>query len=216
MKAAQTANSLLATLTLVVFAACSKTETPPPPEVPALIVESHVAFYQADRRTPREKPREPLRLWMPYVVGDLYGSPNAGEITPVTLNDDLSFRMNLNRAGVLLEKALVPTAFVTRWMTIEPAEARIARLLPYVLPADNIQPLGQAEWLDEATRDRYMLIYVDRPARVRGEIVYEKRSLEFDIEAKQAGYLWVRQPETNGTFTATPRPANIILGVMPP
>ena len=40
-----------------------------------------------------------------------------------------------------------------------------------------------------------MLVYVDRPARIRGEIVYEGRSLRFDIEAKEAGYLWIRQPE---------------------
>jgi hypothetical protein len=60
-----------------------------------------------------------------------------------------------------------------------------------------------------------MLIYVDRPARVVGEIVYEGLKLRFDIEAKEAGYLWIHQPEGNGTYRATPRPARVALAVMP-
>ena len=43
-----------------------------------------------------------------------------------------------------------------------------------------------------------MLVYLDRPARLRGEIVHEGRSLRFDIEAKEAGYLWIQQPEGSG------------------
>ena len=47
-------------------------------------------------KTPRPAPKESLRLWVPYVVGDLYGSPNAGEISPTSLNPDLSFTLDLN------------------------------------------------------------------------------------------------------------------------
>jgi len=56
-----------------------------------------------------------------------------------------------------------------------------------------------------------MLIYVDRPARVRGEIVYEGRSLRFDIAASEAGYLWVRQPENSGEYTVVPSPKHLVL-----
>ncbi len=45
-----------------------------------------------------------------------------------------------------------------------------------------------------------MLVYLDRPARIRGEIVHEGRNLRFDIEAKEAGYLWIQQPEGSGVF----------------
>jgi hypothetical protein len=60
-----------------------------------------------------------------------------------------------------------------------------------------------------------MLIYVDRPARIRGEIVYERRNLRFDIEAKAAGYLWVQQPEGSGEYRAATPPIHPILAVMP-
>ncbi len=39
---------------------------------------------------------------------------------------------------------LIPTEFSQKWMIIEPAAARIARLSPFVLPADDIVPVGVA------------------------------------------------------------------------
>ena len=150
------------------------------------VTHSHVVFYSSDGKTVEPPPKEPVRLWVPYVVGDIYGSPNEGEIQPVDLKPDMSFTLNLNLGHLKLEKMLVPTQFSQKWMSIEPKEARVARLSPFVLPAKGIAPLGVAEWLDEETHDKLMLVYIDRPARVRGEIVYEGRNLRFDIEAKEA------------------------------
>jgi hypothetical protein len=206
---------IILALSLVALAACGKRAEAPPPE-PGLIVQSHVAFYEADGKTLREAPKEPLRLWVPYLVGDLYGSPNEGEIVPVTLQPDMSFSMDLNGADQILAKGLVPTQFSQKWMAIEPAEARVARVLPFVMPADNIGPVGVSEWLDHGSGTKLMLIYVDRPARIRGDIVYESRRLQFDIEAKEAGYLWIQQPEGNGTYRAAPWPKDVVLAVFPP
>lgn len=194
---------------------CSKPSDDADPPVPDWIIHSHVAFLENDGQTPRAKPNTPMKLWMPYVVGDLYGSPNEGELVPVDLGADMSFTLNLNLKHLRLGKLLVPTNFSMRWMNIDPAQARVARLLPFVMPRDGIEPLGLCEWLDADTGERLMLIYVDRPARVRGEIVYEGRSLEFDIEAKEAGFLWIHQPRDSGVYRAVARPAKLILGVMP-
>jgi hypothetical protein len=202
-------------LALLLLAACGRKDVPPPPQ-PSLLVQSRVVFVEADGKTERPAPAGALRIWAPYLVGDLYGSPNEGEIVPVTLKADRSFEMNLNGAGKKLEKALVPTVFSQKWMAIEPANARVARVLPFVLPEDNIAPVGVSEWLDRADQSKLMLLYVDRPARIRGDIVYEKRQLTFDIEAKEAGYLWVRQPRGNGAFTAASRPDQLVLAVFPP
>jgi hypothetical protein len=204
--------SLFAALTLVALVACSRQK---PPELPGLIVESRVVFYQADGKTPRAAPKQPLRLWMPHVVGDLYGSPNEGEVTQVTLKPDLSFTLDLNGAGKILEKGLVPTRFSQKWMAIEPTDARVARVLPFVMPADSIGPVGVAEWLDADSGAKLMLVYVDRPARIRGDIVYESRRLQFDIEAREAGYLWIQQPDGNGTYRAAPWPKKVVLAVFP-
>lgn len=199
---------------LALLSGCGSREEAPPPRNDWFI-RSHVAFVEADGKTPRPVPKEPLRLWMPYVVGDIYGDPNEGEMSPVTLNPDLSFTLDLNAGYAKLQRALIPTRFSQRWMQIEPADARVARLSPFVQPADGIVPLGTSEWLDADTGGRLMLVYFDRPARIRGEIVYEGRSLRFDIEAKEAGYVWIRQPEGSGEFTMAPWPGRVILALMP-
>jgi hypothetical protein len=197
------------------LAACApKSEDAVPPHED-WIIESQVTFPERDGRSAKPGPNEPLRLWVPYVVGDIYGSPNAGEITPVDLRANLTFTMNLNLGYLKLARALVPTAFSQKWLSIEPKEARVARVMPFVLPVDGIAPVGTAEWLDTDSNARLMLVYVDRPSRVRGEVVYEGRSLSFDIAAKEAGYLWVRQPEKSGEFTVVPRPRRLVLAVVP-
>ena len=167
------------------------------------------------RQDAAEAPAESLRLWVPYVVGDLYGAPNAGELAPVTFKPDLSFVLDLNKSHENLAKVLIPTEFSQKWMIIEPATARIARLSPFVLPADGIVPVGVAEWLDADTGTKLMLVYLDRPARLRGEIVHEGRNLRFDIEAKEAGYLWIQQPEGSGDLPQGDLAGRVVLAVMP-
>ena len=131
---------------------CGAPKEEGPAPLSHLIINSHVTFVGADGKTLREAPKEPLRLWMPYVVGDFYGAPNAGELVPVELRPDMSFSVNLNAALPLIPKALIPTAFSQKWMAIEPVEARVARLSPFVLPSEGIVPVGMTEWLDAAHR----------------------------------------------------------------
>jgi len=45
--------------------------------------------------------------------------------------------------------------------------------------------------------------------------VHEGRNLRFDIETKEAGYVWIRQPEGSGEFTMAPWPGRVILALMP-
>jgi hypothetical protein len=200
---------------IVALSSCSKPSDDVEPPNPEWIVRSHVVFMAADGKTPTPVPKQPVRLWVPYVVGDIYGSPNAGELVPVELQPDMSFTLNLNLKHLRLAKVLEPTSFSQKWMEIEPKEARVARVLPFVVQKDGIQPLGVAEWLDSDSGDKLMLVYVDRPARIRGDIVYEGRSLTFAIDAKEAGFLWVRQPPQSGTYEPVPRPANLVLAVFP-
>jgi hypothetical protein len=203
----------MAALAMCLLTACGRDRAPP--AEPTLVFDSRVVFVAADGKTPRAAPGIPLRIWAPMLVGDIYGSPNEGEATQITLKSDMSFHMDLNGVGATVEKGLVPTQFSQKWMAIEPANARVARMLPFVMAADNITPAGTAEWLDQESGAKLMLIYVDRPAHIRGDIVYYERKLHFEIVAEHAGFLWVRQPDGNGTFRATPAPKKLVLAVFP-
>jgi hypothetical protein len=208
------ARTWLALTSLALLSACAR-EEPPAPTRADWVLETRVVFFEADGKTARPAPKQDLRLWMPWVVGDIYGDPNEGELAPATLKPDLSFSLDLNKSREKVGRALIPTEFSQKWMSIEPKEARVARISPFVLPADGIEPLGMCEWLDVDTRDKLMLVYFDRPARIRGEIVYEGRSLRFDIESKEAGYVWIRQPEGSGEFRMAPWPGRVLLAVIP-
>src|ERR1041385_496266 len=208
------AYTLFGLATLLLGACAPKTEDADPPHT-QWIVDAAVTFPVKDGHSARPAQGEQLRLWVPYIVGDLYGSPNAGEIAPVELRANLTFTMNLNLGYNKLARVLVPTAFQEKWMSIEPQDARVARVLPFVMPVRGGEPIGRAEWLDTDTGTRLMLVYVDRPARIVGDIVYEGRSLRFDIDPPEAGYLWVRQPENSGEYAVVPRPLHLALAVVP-
>ena len=206
---------LLVLTSLALLAGCGPRGEAPAPQRPDWVLQSRVVFFEADGKTERPAPKEDLRLWVPYVVGDLYGAPNAGDLAPVMLKPDLSFSLDLNKSHEKLAKTLIPTKFSQKWMTIEPVTAQVARLSPFVLPVDGIVPVGMCEWLDIDTGNKLMLVYLDQPARIRGEIVYEGRSLRYDIDAKEAGYLWIRQPEGSGESRVAPWPGRVLLAVMP-
>ena len=105
---------------LATLLSCEKPSDDAKPPHEDWIIESRVVFLEADRRTPRERPNERLRLWVPYIVGDFYGSNNEGEISPVDLRANLTFTMNLNLGYNKLARVLVPTEFSEKWMSIEP------------------------------------------------------------------------------------------------
>src|SRR5262245_31989024 len=114
------ARGLTVLTSLALMAGCAKQEPSAPAARADWVLESRVVFVEADGKTPRLTPREDMRLWMPFVVGDIYGDPNEGELADATLKPDLSFSLDLNKSREKLGKVLVPTVFSQKWMSIEP------------------------------------------------------------------------------------------------
>lgn len=171
----------------------------------------------ADLRKERKAPPvHEMRLWFPYVTGDLYGPPNTGSFYDAPLTPDGSFELDLNKPHGNVLKSLQRTAFSMRALAIAPPETRIARLLPFVMQADGIEPLGQGDWIDRDTRRKLMLIYVDRKARITGSQQNKERTLVYDIWTDGPGYIWVSQTEGKSTSEWTrARPTRVQLAVTP-
>ena len=192
--------------------ACAR---PAPPRA-EWIIPARVEFLAADGAPREAPPAASARLWLPWVLGDLYGAPDGGELAPVALQSDYRFTLDLNattRIGEALAKE--KTEFTENWVRIEPAEARVARLLPYLLEADGIAPLGESQWID-ATGQRLMVLYFDRAARIAGRYQSPSLTLEFDVAATAPGYVWVAIPEGSGIFKTAPFPRHVTLAVFPP
>lgn len=193
---------LLLAVVLVGLCGCHQ---PPPPRAD-WIIHSQLVFLADDQVTELPPPpQSKFRLFFPYIAGDLYGPPTTGDFLDPTLRPDYHFDIDLNRNHQALLKSLEPSDFSVSYMSIEPADARVARLAPAVLQADGIEPLGRTQWMDGDTHKPVMLLYFDRPATLVG-------GGKYSIHAGAAGYVWVGQ--VGDTYTVIPTPARLLLAVI--
>lgn len=156
------------------------------------------------------------RLVFPYVVGDLYGSANTGDfVVPVSRSAD-TFTLDLNRTQRALESELGRTAFSLGFLTITPADARIARLAPLALQRNGIDPVGTVQWREAQKGPALMLLYVDRPARISGVFSRAGDTIRYDIRAAKPGYVWIaglRRGPHETLYTVVPRPHPLVLTI---
>jgi hypothetical protein len=156
------------------------------------------------------------RLIFPYIVGDFYGPANTGAfVVPVSLTA-AAFTLDLNRTQQGLQSELGPADFSLRFLTIEPRDARLARLAPEALQRDGIDPVGTVEWLDARSRSPVMLVYVDRPARIAGTFSRGGATLRYDIRVPEPGYVWIgaiRAAEHATFYEVVPPPRELVLTI---
>ncbi|HTW37770.1 MAG TPA: hypothetical protein VMD49_04300 [Steroidobacteraceae bacterium] len=184
------------------------------------VVRARLVFVGPDLRTPVPAlPASVLRLWCPFILGDLYGEPGTGDLAHAVLHPDLTLEIDLERSLGDLERSLEPTEFSLHFLRAEPAEARIARLAPMVLQANGIEPLGRTYWIDADTQERLMLIFADRPVRITGQDRARGLTLSYDLLIARAGYVWVRERVASTgdlSYRVTPRPTHLELAVEHP
>lgn len=156
------------------------------------------------------------RLVFPYIVGDLYGSPNTGAFVGPVSRTAGSFVLDLNRTQEVLERELEATDFSLGFLHVVPAATRIARLTPVALEREGIDAVGTVQWLDALTGMPLMLVYVDRPARIEGSSSGGGETLRYDIRASMPGYVWIgslKAGEHETLYTAVPPPSRLILTI---
>lgn len=210
---------LIALAGVLLFLVACEAQNPPPEYHPDWVIHSKVEFLTTDLASSRPAlPVSAFRLTFPYVSGDLYGSPTIGALSHPAVGPDYSFAIDLNRTRDDLVRSLQPTEFVLDDMTIDPPDARIARLTPQALQADGIEQVGTTDWVDPASKERLMLVYFDRPARITGAVTHNGYTVSYNIRAGQAGYVWVGSVKIDDhelMYTDVPRPANLILALTP-
>jgi hypothetical protein len=195
---------LSALLSTLLISGCSRA-----PHHPGWVIRSAVELLGPP-------PPGGYRLLFPYIVGDLYGSPNTGGFVEPVSHGPGSFVLDLNRTQDMLERELAATDFSLGFLHITPAQARIARLTPLALQRDGIDAVGTVQWLDARTQSPLMLVYVDRPARIEGSFSRAGEEVRYDIRASGRGYVWVgsrRAGEHQTVYTAVSPPARLILRI---
>lgn len=189
------------------------------PDRPDWVIHSQLVFRTEDLSL--EQPPLPpgqFRLAFPFVSGDLYGPPTTGDYLHPVLEADYRFHIDLNRSHKGLLASLAPTELSLRYLRIDPAGTRIARLEPLLLEADGIEPLGRLEWLDPDSHRTLMLLYVDRPAAIAGTGKTGGRPVRYAIRTASAGYLWVEKisGDSEDLYSAVPQPPRLLLAAALP
>ena len=165
---------------------------------PEWVIQSRLTFTAEDQRTPSAPlPLDSFRLSFSYISGDLYGPPTTADFIHPAIRPDYTFEMDLNRTHGDLLRSLQPTEFTQEYLKIEPADARIARLAPQALQCDGIEQIATVDWVDARSNERVMLVYVDRPLRITGALRRGDHTIQYNIRAGAAGYIWVARRETD-------------------
>ena len=183
------------------------------------VLHSQVKFLAADFQVVSDPlPRSAFRLLFPYIAGDLYGPATTGDFIHPSLNADLSFDIDFGRVQQDLTRELQPTEFSLDYLKIEPANARIARLAPLALQPDGIEQVATVDWIDGATHERLMLVYVDRPCRITGAFVRNDYTVRYNVRAPAAGYIWIGRRKTEDgeeMYTEVAKPETVYLALTP-
>jgi hypothetical protein len=199
------------------LAGCGRSE---PESHHGLVLHSRVQFFAADLQVARDPlPRNSFRLFFPYIAGDLYGPATTGDFIHPVINPDLSFDIDLTRAQPDLNRSLQPTEFSLDYLKIEPPDARLARLAPLALQPDGIEQVAVADWIDAATHERLMLVYMDRPSRITGALVHDGYTIRYNVRAAAAGYIWIARRKTEDgeqMYTEVEKPESVILALSVP
>jgi hypothetical protein len=143
-----------------------------------------------------------FRLIVPFVSGDLYGRPTSSAYLTASVDNNLAFELDLNPGHDAMLSELRATKLWSREVQITPSDARLADFSPAIVDR-HTKALGIANWVDGRSDHVLRLIYFDRPARIAGP--------DFDIETKEAGYVWVEMPPAPGIAHVVPQPDELVL-----
>ena len=184
------------------------------------VLHSQIKFLAADLQVARDPlPRGSFRLFFPYIAGDLYGPATTGDFIHPVINPDLTFDIDFSRVQQDLTRSLQPTEFSLEYLKIDPPDARIARLAPLALQPDGIEQVAAADWINEYTHERLMLVYVDRPARITGALVRDDYTIRYNVRAAAPGYIWIARRRTDDgeqMYTEVEKPDKVVLALTPP
>jgi hypothetical protein len=200
-----------------VLAGCDQKE----PEVhPGWVLHSRIEFFSPDLQVARDPlPRNGFRMFFPYIAGDLYGPATTGDFFRPVIRPDLSFDIDFGRVQSDLTGSLQPTEFSLDYLKIDPPDARIARLAPLALQPDGIEQVAATEWIDSNTRERLMLVYFDRAARITGALMRSDYTIRYNIRATAPGYIWIARRQTEDgdqMYTEVRQPESVVLALTPP
>ena len=140
-----------------------------------------------------------------FIPGSIFGSPDEIPFMPVTVDADLKFTARLSEWVMLANASARP---LTDWnrengLLVEPEETRLLRAGTFA--RDTLHERGMGGSLVEIGREGYViLIYVDRPCVITGDLVLGGTTYSHEIHLTAKGFHLIASDDENYLYTIKP------------
>lgn len=178
-----------------------------------------VRIIDSDRNPVPESPtpRE-VTLYFPFIGGAWFAEAReaSGIRKRARVGDRLRFDLSALRARVDEMARPWPEGRGTSSVRVTPPDARVVHVGVAGAHDDGTAFADHTLFMDAATKERLLLIYADRPCRLRGDGSVESRTVAYEVDLPVAGFHWVRVTERateRGRLTVVPSAIDAILGL---
>ena len=148
-------------------------------------------------------------LAFPYVAAGIFGRPDSEPLFVERLNEELSFSLDLVEKRKAIKNGSQP--LVNKWLelglSITPADTRLSRLATLPYDAITQKPVGGGGFINPSSRNRLILIYVDRACEIQGELDLSEGHYIHQLVLPTDGYFWLeisKTPEGTSVLSVYP------------
>ena len=124
-----------------------------------------------------------------FIPGEIFGSPIEDVVLPISKGDNSMLSAPLADWQELASAASAPLSerFLELGLRAEPVNTKLTRMATYAY--DEVHDAEIGGYLDELGKDHLLiLIYVDRPCTITGEITFRGQKYDHKIELSRPGF----------------------------
>ena len=133
-------------------------------------------------------------LFFPDMPGELFGTPMKRKIFVVEVLKNMTFTLDLREGRNKVDNHAVSLKSnrSSKGLKVDPPETRLSRIATFPHDARTRKALGGGGFIDPNSRESLILVYVDRPSHISGEVEFPGLAALFDIRFDAPGFHWIR------------------------
>lgn len=157
-------------------------------------IDSSVEYVGPNNvRLTEEQYPEDVVLMFPYISGAIFGTPSAAPAYITRVDEDLNFSLHLSEKIIEIDNAATPLTdeWIQLGLTAEPAQTRVTRIGTFPYSYASAKMIGAGGFINPASRNTMILVYVDRPCEITGEVTLDNMHYSHDLIFSQKGFHWI-------------------------
>jgi hypothetical protein len=158
-------------------------------------IYARVEFIDEERNpVPVQSPLREMRLLFSSIPGQIDGPVRSEPLQSIRVINVPHFRLDVGGMTEKLREIATPfvSTTLTRGLSMTPPSTRFVRIATLAVDPGTGRSIGGAGFLDPASRDYLILVYVDRPCSLTGTMRINDLRIDHDVRLTRAGFHWLR------------------------